>query len=88
MENNRRNWLKKVGLGFAGLSLGQLDTFANTNTIIDDINLESNYSRILLRSNENPYGPSPLARIAMKESVNISNRYGWALKTTMIIINS
>jgi histidinol-phosphate aminotransferase len=84
MENNRRNWLKKVGLGFAGLSLGQLDTFANTNTIIDEINLESNDSRILLRSNENPYGPSPLARIAMKESVNISNRYGWALTPELI----
>ena len=62
MENNRRDWLKKVGLGFAGLSLSQLNIFANTTTLIDTINLESNDFRILLRSNENPYGPSPLAR--------------------------
>ncbi|WP_417785160.1 pyridoxal phosphate-dependent aminotransferase [Tenacibaculum sp.] len=83
MENNRRDWLKKVGLGLAGLSVGQLNTFANTNTIYDDLTVDSNNSRILLRSNENPYGPSPLAKIAMQKNVGISNRYGWTLTSEL-----
>ncbi|NDC77440.1 MAG: aminotransferase class I/II-fold pyridoxal phosphate-dependent enzyme [Chitinophagia bacterium] len=32
---------------------------------------------IKLSSNENPHGPSPLARKAMADAVNISNRYQW-----------
>jgi len=80
--NNRRNWLKKVGLGVVGLGLGQFETLANPTS--DYFNSNPNDTRILLRSNENPYGPSPLARIAMAESINISNRYGWE-KTSELI---
>ncbi|MBZ4190627.1 pyridoxal phosphate-dependent aminotransferase [Niabella beijingensis] len=32
---------------------------------------------IRLSSNENPYGPCPLARKAMAEGINSSNRYNW-----------
>jgi len=32
---------------------------------------------IILRANENPHGPSPLARAAMQEAIAISNRYQW-----------
>ncbi|KQO20351.1 aminotransferase class I/II [Flavobacterium sp. Leaf82] len=74
--NNRRNWLKKVSLGAVGLSIIPFETFANSPAE-DYISSTLDKSPILLRSNENPYGPSPLARIAMTKSVNNSNRYGW-----------
>ncbi|WP_315821851.1 hypothetical protein [Paraflavitalea speifideaquila] len=38
---------------------------------------------IRLHANENPYGPSPLARTAMVAAVNGSNRYPWDLTTTL-----
>jgi len=84
MENSRRNWMKKIGLGVASLSVAQLNTFANTNAMLDNLTVVSDNSQILLRSNENPYAPSPLARIAMRKSVEISNRYGWALTPELI----
>jgi histidinol-phosphate aminotransferase len=76
--NNRRNWLKQVSLGTIGLGIIPFETFANPST--EEYFLPNfDKSPILLRSNENPYGPSPLARIAMAKSVNSSNRYGWNL---------
>jgi histidinol-phosphate aminotransferase len=81
--NNRRNWLKKVSLGAVGLSIIPFETFANSPAE-DYISSILDKSPILLRSNENPYGPSPLARIAMTKSVNSSNRYGWNLYPELI----
>nr|WP_294785420.1 aminotransferase class I/II-fold pyridoxal phosphate-dependent enzyme [uncultured Flavobacterium sp.] len=81
--NNRRDWLKKVSLGAVGLGFCQFEVFAKTpseNFIISDVEK----SPILLRSNENPYGPSPLARTAMQKSINNSNRYGWDLSGELI----
>ena len=81
--NNRRNWLKQVGLGTIGLGLTSFETFANLSPE-NYISLDLDKSPILLRSNENPYGPSPLARIAMQKSINSSNRYGWNLSGELI----
>ncbi|MBS7255568.1 pyridoxal phosphate-dependent aminotransferase [Flavobacterium branchiicola] len=81
--NNRRNWLKQVGLGTLGLGIIPFETFANSETteyILPDIDK----SPILLRSNENPYAPSPLAITAMSKSINLSNRYGWDLLPQLI----
>lgn len=39
---------------------------------------------IRLGSNENPHGPSPLARKAMTDAVNTSNRYPWATTSALI----
>ncbi|MBJ2127163.1 histidinol-phosphate transaminase [Flavobacterium sp. IB48] len=83
--SNRRNWLKQIGLGAVGLGLCQFETFANTppeTYILPDVD----QSPILLRSNENPYGPSPLARAAMQKSINNSNRYGWNLSDELIAL--
>ncbi|MCV9931160.1 aminotransferase class I/II-fold pyridoxal phosphate-dependent enzyme [Flavobacterium sp. LS1R47] len=80
--NNRRNWLKQIGLGTIGLGFCQLESFANTPS--DYILPNFDDSPIVLRSNENPYGPSPLARAAMTKSINSSNRYGWSLWTELI----
>lgn len=75
MQTNRRNWLKTAGLSIAGLSFVQTlkanDFFTEDNSFTpqDDI--------IRLTSNENPYGPSPLARKAMAKAIQASNRYPW-----------
>ena len=57
----------------------------NTSTIENIINdFENDTNLIILRSNENPYGPSPLARKAFAENVNISNRYNWDIEAQII----
>jgi histidinol-phosphate aminotransferase len=80
--NNRRKWLKQISLSTIGLSLYQFEALAHTpqETIYPDFDK----SPITLRSNENPYGPSPLARQAMAKSINGSNRYGWDITTTLL----
>lgn len=83
MQTSRRTLLKQLGLGIAGLGIVQFKTFASpatsflTFTPADD-------GPIRLSSNENPYGPSPAARIAMTESINNSNRYNWNLTTDLM----
>jgi len=66
--NNRRNWLKQTSLAIAGLSIGS-----------GAFSLEKKYpgppNGIRLNANENPYGPSPMARKAMADAVALSNRY-------------
>lgn len=81
--SNRRNWLKQIGLGTIGLGIIPFETFANSQTE-EYFFPKTDNSPILLRSNENPYGPSPLARAAMQKSVNSSNRYGWDLSGELI----
>jgi histidinol-phosphate aminotransferase len=83
--NNRRNWLKQISLGAVGLGFCQFEAFANT-TIEDSVFEYSDKSPILLRSNENPYGPSPLARTAMAKNITSSNRYGWELSSDLITL--
>lgn len=82
--NNRRNWLKQIGLGTLGLGFCQIEAFASPTEeyILPDLD----NSPILLRSNENPYGPSPLARAAMAKSIHNSNRYGWKLWPELITL--
>lgn len=81
--NNRRNWLKQISLGTIGLGFIPFEAFANS-PVEDNVFPSLDKSPILLRSNENPYGPSPLARIAMTKSVNSSNRYAWNLYPELI----
>jgi histidinol-phosphate aminotransferase len=82
MEPNRRRWLKQIGLSVAGVGLANLSPFASPTQVL------SNYSGkelpIKLSSNENPYGPSPMARKAMIENIPISNRYNWELTNELI----
>jgi histidinol-phosphate aminotransferase len=85
MTTNRRLWLKQIGLGIAGIGLTNIKSYASpilSENIFDD--LDNNDKTIILRSNENPYGPSPLARKAFADNVNISNRYNWDLETQLI----
>ena len=80
--NNRRNWLKQISLGTVELGLYNFEAFAKPTEEYIFPDLDN--SPITLRSNENPYGPSPLARAAMEKSVNSSNRYGWDLSSELI----
>ncbi|MNK07022.1 putative phenylalanine aminotransferase [compost metagenome] len=83
MGNTRRDWLRQTGLAVAGLGLLPLDGLA----IPTIIKTRENADEIIrLRSNENPYGPSPSARTAMMEAVNKSNRYGWQLASELITV--
>ena len=85
MENRRRLWLKQIGLGIAGIGLANVKSYASplmSENFFD--NLENQNNLIFLRSNENPYGPSPLARKAFADNVTISNRYNWDIETQII----
>lgn len=85
METNRRLWLKKIGIGVAGIGLSNFNSFASPLVSENLINsLENDANLIFLRSNENPYGPSPLARKTFAENVNISNRYNWDIEEQII----
>ena len=83
MQTNRRNWLRQLSIVTAGLSVGSLKTFASPSHHYFKKNPGD--LSIILRSNENPYGPSPLARLAMTDHINSSNRYNWNLGFELII---
>ncbi len=69
--DNRRDWLKKISLGVVGFGLIQTQTFAKT---LPSPYLDLENTPIQLGLNENPYGPSPMARIEMAKYINM-NRY-------------
>lgn len=80
--NNRRNWLKQIGFGIVGIGVVPLERFAipTQERTIE----EKNENLIRLMSNENPYGPSTLAKNAMLKNISISNRYNWELIDELI----
>lgn len=82
MQTNRRNWIKQLGLATAGLGAGKLTALAEPTGFLREI--QGAGLPIKLSSNENPYGPSPLARRAMAERINVSNRYDWDITTRLI----
>jgi histidinol-phosphate aminotransferase len=84
MATNRRLWVKQIGLGFIGIGLANVETVAApaTEQFIQDLGSEENPVR--LSSNENPYGPSPMARKAIAAHLTMSNRYNWNIATQLI----
>ena len=78
MKNSidRRLWLKQSSLALAGLGL--TPTLFAKDSKKTFHNYKKSYSpgsTILLNSNENAYGPSPMARKAILENYLTSNRY-------------
>lgn len=66
---DRREWLKKSALTLAGIGLaGRMSSLYAQEEYTDYIKISSN---------ENPYGPSPMAVEAMIKAVTTSNRYPW-----------
>jgi histidinol-phosphate aminotransferase len=77
---HRRQLLKQSALAVAAFSFSR-DLFSReAETRIIKLGLAD---FIKLSSNENPHGPSPLARKAMMDAVNGSNRYPWDTTTVL-----
>src|ERR1035438_6775350 len=81
MQTNRRNLIKQISLTLVGLGIVPIKDFAFP---IDLLNDEQANNPIRLSSNENPYGPSPLALSAMSSSIKMSNRYSWNITKDLI----
>jgi histidinol-phosphate aminotransferase len=73
----RREWLKQSSIALA--AAGFIPSLFNGEKFIYEVPPAS----IRLHANENPYGPSPLARKAMAAAVADSNRYPWEQTTTL-----
>jgi histidinol-phosphate aminotransferase len=86
---NRRNWIRNVSLAGAGLiAAPQLVARPESNskkTWYPEIKTwektlafppKPDKLKARLLANENPYGPSPMAKLAIMESVSMGNRYG------------
>lgn len=67
---NRRQLIQKAAFATAAFAWSR-ELFA-----IEHHHISSSHT-IMLRSNENPYGPSPAAKKAMIEAVETTNRYQW-----------
>jgi len=72
----RRQLIKNAGFAMLSFSMARDLIGAPLPTITND-RIQKGTTPIILRANENPHGPSPLARVAMQEAVGISNRYQW-----------
>ncbi len=72
----RRQLLKNAGFAMLSFSMARDLMAASLKQPVNSFSSESGLP-IVLRANENPHGPSPLARTAMQEAVAISNRYQW-----------
>jgi histidinol-phosphate aminotransferase len=78
----RRQLLKQSAFAIAAFSFSR-EAFANATNVklgsnastLTGATFQSNMIR--LGSNENPHGPSTLAKQAMIDAVSISNRYQW-----------
>lgn len=69
MPTSRRQWIRNSSLAFAGLG------FASELFAREAKPFSPTTSQILLNSNENAYGPSPMARKAIMDVYTKSNRY-------------
>lgn len=69
MPTDRRSWLKQSSIALAGLGLSPILTYAEEKKFFSPAN------PIWLNSNENAYGPSPLAQQAILNAYKNSNRY-------------
>jgi histidinol-phosphate aminotransferase len=69
----RRDWLKQSSLLLAGLGFSGSLFSREKEPYTFDNQVDLEYIRI--SSNENPYGPSPMAQKAMAEAISKSNRY-------------
>jgi histidinol-phosphate aminotransferase len=81
MNTNRRKWITESSLALVGLTVLPGKIFSSPfysvgNTVSDSI--------IRLNSNENPYGPTPLALKAMNVAIMQSNRYPWETTAQLI----
>lgn len=80
METSRRKWLTQTGWVLAGLGIAGVErTIASPVRKTRYPLSDTPDGHVRLSFNENPYGPSPMAREAMADAVHISNRYPWEM---------
>jgi histidinol-phosphate aminotransferase len=84
MATNRRHWLKQISLGIGAITLSNFKAIASPDNQKFFENIGDEISPVFLGSNENPYGPSPLARKAFTDHITISNRYNWDIASKLI----
>lgn len=82
---NRRELIRNAALAMgafsaAPLSLAASDLYKHQPWDSQDVPLGS---IIKLSANENPHGPSPMAKKAMYDAVTASNRYQWDMNGTL-----
>lgn len=77
---NRRSWILQSSMALAGIGLGSRLEAAPGASFLNAFN---NEGAIRLNANENPYGPSPMARKAMADAINLTNRYPWQQTTAL-----
>jgi len=83
---NRRQWIKNAGLSGSLAILGGIPSF-KAKSISDrtySVPLHNRDGIIRLSSNENPYGPSPVVREALKRSFDDACRYPWSYAGKLI----
>jgi histidinol-phosphate aminotransferase len=73
---DRRIWIKQTALAIGGLSIAP-------QLVARDYHFRRPDTLIRLHANENPYGPSPLARKAMADAIASSNNYPWEVTTSL-----
>ena len=80
MQLSRRAWLRRAGLGLGALTVGtsSADLFSQTTTGPRMPEIRHPEGRhINLAGNENPFGPSQAASLAIMRNVSNSVRYPW-----------
>jgi histidinol-phosphate aminotransferase len=83
MTMQRRDMLRHSALAVAAFAFSR-ETFARETISDNKLLWEGSEPGIIkLSSNENPHGPSPMARKAMMDAVNGSNRYQWDVTTQL-----
>lgn len=80
MYTSRRQLLKQGAFAAAAFAFSR-DSFSREAEKV--IATAGTGGAIKLSSNENPHGPSPLARKAMIDAVSSSNRYPWEVTTQL-----
>jgi len=81
---NRRELIRNAALAMGAFSTAPLSLAANELYLsASDTNLFLPGNMIKLSANENPHGPSPMAKKAMFDAVAGSNRYQWELNGTL-----
>ncbi|MAI91468.1 histidinol-phosphate transaminase [Ponticaulis sp.] len=73
---SRRHWLKLAGVGAGAAGLGLLSGCSQSEAVADTAEAAPDTSGIaIMSSNENPFGPSPMAMEAMRAEVGNIYRY-------------
>ena len=87
MKNlNRRQWIRRAGLAGTLSVMGGIPSLKAESSTDQKYNLpkRKNEGIVRLSSNENPFGPSPAVREAIRRSFDDACRYPWAYADKLV----